>query len=285
MLKIIKLNSGYSAIPQMTIVSSQKAALASNSKAKITNTAIPFELAHPRYPKNAANGKGGEFMPKGSADYKTAVGTNLLTAVKQGKLKLQEAQAAAKQLGITNGRKEEKMKQFLGRHTYDQLEAKIKAHGEKQGRGQEEIAKAIAKAKTLKGKPTTPQQIMLRDKALKDWTKEFEKWDASGQKKQWIRTSDTDSDGYHLIDAYIRKGNYNVGGKMQNAIQLANIQASDAVKGQGVFTSIIQHIEKKHPDKPLVLEEVNENSIALAKKNGFTPDPFNESNWIKQPVK
>lgn len=101
MLEIIK-EAGDNAIPQMTIVGSKNAPLAKKSGSKITGTAVPFELAHPRYPKNAASGKGGEFMEKGSTDYKMAVANNLVQAVKQGKMPLENAQKAAKDLGIAN---------------------------------------------------------------------------------------------------------------------------------------------------------------------------------------
>ena len=175
------------------------------------------------------------------------------------------------------------MDRILANNTIDQLEAKLRDYAKVHGKTKEQTAQAIAKARTMKGKTTTKEQVLLKDKALNEWDKEFSKWDASGQKKQWIRSESVGSDGYNLIDAYVRKGDYMVEGKRVPTIQLANIQTSEDVRGQGIFSTIIKHIEKKHPDKTLVIEEVSENSIALAKKNGFEPDERNPENWIKKP--
>lgn len=228
-----------------------------------------FNSLHPKYP--AGTPKGGQFMPKGSKDQIQAI----------AKAKGISNEKAAAMVGGQTAPKATK-EQIAAKYSIEELEGKLREYGKAHGKTDQQVASAIAKARTLKGKPTTTQQVMLKDKALKDWTKEFEKWDASGQKKQWVRTSDTGSDGYNLIDAYIRKGDYPVDGKRQPAIQLANIQTSADVRGQGLFSNIIKHIEKKHPDKAIVIEEVSENSIALAKKNGFVPDPRNDANWIKK---
>ena len=65
------------------------------------NANISFEKLHPRYPKGTPGGKGGKFMPKGSADYKAAVANNLAVEVKAGRVSLNQAREAAKEAGIT----------------------------------------------------------------------------------------------------------------------------------------------------------------------------------------
>lgn len=175
------------------------------------------------------------------------------------------------------------MDRILANNTIDQLEAKLRDYAKVHGKTKEQTAQAIAKARTMKGKPTTKEQVLLKDKALNEWTDKFNQWDKSGQSKQWIRTEDVGSDGYNLIQGYIRKGNYTVDGSRIPSVQLASIQVSEDVRGQGIFSNIIKHIEKNHPEKALVIEVAGENSSALAKKNGFVPDPHNHENWIKKP--
>jgi hypothetical protein len=98
MLEIIRHTSS-DAIPQMTIMGSQKTQL-SNQKAQIVGAAIPFEIAHPRYPKASGGSKGGEFMEKGSKDYNVAVVTGMAKAVKSGQMPLENARQALKGMGI-----------------------------------------------------------------------------------------------------------------------------------------------------------------------------------------
>jgi len=67
----------------MTIIESQKTPLA-KQKSKVLATARPilFNIAHPRYPKATVNTKGGEFMEKGSKDYKIAVVTRIMLCLR-----------------------------------------------------------------------------------------------------------------------------------------------------------------------------------------------------------
>lgn len=108
MLKIIACQSDVE-IPQMTIMGSRKAPLSNKNDAKIVGQ-VPFEALHPKYPKGAPQGKGGEFMPKGSSDYKTAVANNLVAEVKKGNLTIEQARqlVASTQKNLKDVQKEKK---------------------------------------------------------------------------------------------------------------------------------------------------------------------------------
>jgi hypothetical protein len=127
------------------------------------------------------------------------------------------------------------------------------------------------------------KRASARDSALDEWVVKFDNWYTSNRRPEYIRTGATGSDFEPLINAYIRKGDYLVNGEKVDAITFANISVSEDVRGKGIFSDILKRTEEKYPDKVLVIEEVNESSAALAKKNGFTVDSTNPNNWVKVP--
>jgi hypothetical protein len=127
------------------------------------------------------------------------------------------------------------------------------------------------------------KRASARDSALDEWVVKFDNWYTSNRRPEYIRTGATGSDFEPLINAYIRKGDYLVNGEKVDAITFANISVSEDVRGKGIFSDIIKRTEERYPDKVLVIEEVNESSAALAKKNGFTVDSTNPNNWVKVP--
>lgn len=127
------------------------------------------------------------------------------------------------------------------------------------------------------------KRASARDSALDEWMVKFDNWYTSNRRPEYIRTGATGSDFEPLINAYIRKGDYLVNGEKVDAITFANISVSEDVRGKGIFSDILKRTEEKYPDKVLVIEEVNESSAALAKKNGFTVDSTNPNNWVKVP--
>jgi hypothetical protein len=128
------------------------------------------------------------------------------------------------------------------------------------------------------------KRASARDSALDEWVVKFDNWYTSNRRPEYIRTGATGSDYEPLINAYIRKGDYSVNGEKVDAITFANISVSEDVRGKGIFSDIIKRTEERYPDKVLVIEEVNESSAALAKKNGFTVDSTNPNNWVKVPT-
>jgi hypothetical protein len=175
---------------------------------------------------------------------------------------------------------------LASRISLEELEERLRDYGSRTGKSQAQLNAALAKARAVKGKPLTDRQVAQKEAVLKDFGKKFSAWDDSGQKKAWIESDTIDRDGTPMVRAYVRKGSYTLNGKRHpSVIQLANIEIGEEMRGQGVFTSVIRNIERKHPDKPIMLEEVSENSIGLAKKNGFAPDPTYPGNWYKMPSK
>ena len=137
--------------------------------------------------------------------------------------------------------------------------------------------------KPMKDKKTAP---VNKESVIKNWSKKFEAFEKGSKDRASVDSEEKDEKGNPLVQAYLRKGSYFVDGKTYPKVnQLASIEVSEGLRGQGYFSSVIKEIEKRHPDRPLVLEGVSEGSIALAKKNGFTEDSHTVGNWVKLPKK
>ena len=134
-------------------------------------------------------------------------------------------------------------------------------------------------------KKSTPTPVN-KDTLINNWSKKFEAFEKGDRDRASVDSEEKDEEGTPLLQAYLRKGSYFVNGKTYPKVnQLASIEVSENLRGQGLFSSVIKEIEKRHPDRPIVIEGVSEGSIALAKKNGFTEDTHSVGNWVKMPKK
>lgn len=140
-----------------------------------------------------------------------------------------------------------------------------------------------SKEETKPTKSTTP---VNKDTLINNWSKKFEAFEKGDRDRASVDSEEKDEKGKPLVQAYLRKGSYFVNGKTYPKVnQLASIEVSEGLRGQGIFSSVIKEIEKRHPDRPIVIEGVSDGSIALAKKNGFTEDTHTSGNWVKVPKK
>lgn len=119
---------------------------------------------------------------------------------------------------------------------------------------------------------------------LSEWSKRFDAFQKGDRDRASVDSKEIDEKGVPLLQAYMRKGSYFVNGKTYPKVnQLASIEVSPELRGQGLFSSVIREIERKFPDRPIVIEGVSDDSIALAKKNGFSEDTSTVGNWVKLP--
>ena len=135
-------------------------------------------------------------------------------------------------------------------------------------------------------KNTKTTQPVNKESLVKNWSKKFEAFEKGDKDRASVDSEEKDEKGTPLLQAYLRKGSYFVNGKTYPKVnQLASIEVSEGLRGQGIFSSVIKEIEKRHPDRPIVIEGVSDGSIALAKKNGFEEDTHSSGNWVKMPKK
>lgn len=135
-------------------------------------------------------------------------------------------------------------------------------------------------------KNTKTTQPVSKESLVKNWSKKFEAFEKGDKDRASVDSEEKDEKGTPLLQAYLRKGSYFVNGKTYPKVnQLASIEVSEGLRGQGIFSSVIKEIEKRHPDRPIVIEGVSDGSIALAKKNGFEEDTHSSGNWVKMPKK
>jgi hypothetical protein len=135
-------------------------------------------------------------------------------------------------------------------------------------------------------KDTKTTQPVSKESLVKNWAKKFEAFEKGDKDRASVDSEEKDEKGTPLLQAYLRKGSYFVNGKTYPKVnQLASIEVAEGLRGQGIFSSVIKEIEKRHPDRPIVIESVSDGSIALAKKNGFEEDTHSVGNWVKMPKK